>query len=689
MTQSNAKGDAMIITDETMATSEKAGTTTAETGKTVTLSSSSARKPSRIIAAGLAALMLSTTLTALPTDLAPADALSAETAYAAQLTAGSLKANSTSANSGNVKASSETYLNYSNGTFMITSCYSGKCIDVPNASTGNNVAVKTYTNNGTLAQRFYVSRVSNGVYTLQAGCSGRYLADRSGTVVQQTKSNSSYQRWRFVMKGSYAMLKNVGSGRYITVGSSGNFASLTTRAKTGYSNQLFRVNSSQLIASGYYALQSATGGRYLDLSAAGTANNQNVQIWSGNGTNAQKWCFRHMGNNYYRIESAASGKALDLRYNSTANGVNVVQYSCCNWSTQLWHAEICDGGNIMFVNKYYGKALDVNAAANFDGANVQVWNRNSNGPAQRWTLIATKKIPAGSRSVNMNGITIREVTDYNGVKTVSIPNGTYTFRSAVGRMLDVAGDSKNPGANVHIWANNGSNAQKFTLKSVGNGYYEIYGATTNYALDVVNGINANGTNVRMWYANNSGAQRWRAVLYGNDLAFVNECTGRALDVNAAANRDGVNVQIWGCNSNGPAQRWMLSRTTVAPVNTFVNVDECYNTLNMYRSWCGRGGMVRDIALENYAKLRAQELVSKFSHTRPNGEDTRDQIKRIKGDVARAENIARGHGSCSQVMKGWYDSTGHRNNMLHAGLTRVGIAGYSCNGTIYWVQVFSG
>ena len=103
-------------------------------------------------------------------------------------------------------------------------------------------------------------------------------------------------------------------------------------------------------------------------------------------------------------------------------------------------------------------------------------------------------------------------------------------------------------------------------------------------------------------------------------------------------------------------------------------------------------MVRDTALENYARVRAQELVRNRSHTRPNGESALVGIQRIKGNVYAAENIAWGSGSnnqsCSQVMTSWYNSTGHRNNMVNANLTRVGIAGYRYNGTMYWVQVFS-
>ena len=416
------------------------GTATVTIGKTF---AQALTRPSRVMAAGATALALALSLSALPADLGPAPTV--ETAFAAdQFQTGSIDKGATKSDGSAKKkvkvkaAATETVLAYSNGTYMFTSNYGGKCIDIPGSGTANNAAVKTWTNNSSMAQRFYVERQSNGIYTIQAGCSGKYLTDRSGVVVQQTKSTSSYQRWRFVKSGSYVLLKNVATGRYVTVGSSGNSASLTTKSKTGNSNQLFRMSASQLIKNGYYVLWSATGGRHLDVSAASRANNANVQIWTNNGTNAQKWYISHVGNGYYKIVNAASGKALDQVSTSKANGANVVQYTSGNYVNQYWYASISPNGGIVFVNKWSGRVLDVSGGTNRDGQNVQAWNRNDTA-AQRWTPVATTKISAGSRTVYV-GTSVREVTDYNGLKTVSIPDGCYTMRSNVGRMLDVAGN---------------------------------------------------------------------------------------------------------------------------------------------------------------------------------------------------------------------------------------------------------
>ena len=138
---------------------------------------SMAKRRSGLFAAGVTALALSFSLTALPTDLAPMTV--AESAYAAQqVKAGTVS--SSSAKAAVKAASSETFVTNASGSYKFTSAYSSKCIDVPDAATGNNVAVKTYTSNGTLAQRFVVTQVSSGVYAIQVGCSGKYLVDNGG-----------------------------------------------------------------------------------------------------------------------------------------------------------------------------------------------------------------------------------------------------------------------------------------------------------------------------------------------------------------------------------------------------------------------------------------------------------------------------------------------------------------------------
>lgn len=126
---------------------------------------------------------------------------------------------------------------------------------------------------------------------------------------------------------------------------------------------------------------------------------------------------------------------------------------------------------------------------------------------------------------------------------------------------------------------------------------------------------------------------------------------------------------------------------------YVNVNECYNMINQYRTRAGKKRIVRNVNLENYAKIRAKELATKYSHTRPNGQRGTDIIPwslcdKINNSKYAAENIAMRQPTCKTVMEDWYDSKGHRENMLNPNLRKVGIAGYKYNGVMYWVQLFA-
>ena len=145
--------------------------------------------------------------------------------------------------------------------------------------------------------------------------------------------------------------------------------------------------------------------------------------------------------------------------------------------------------------------------------------------------------------------------------------------------------------------------------------------------------------------------------------------------------------------------------------TFIDVTDAYIYLNDFRCekgvwyWnsddttktvfnIGSGNILkplaRDAELEQTAKLRAQEIVKLFSHTRPDGTICFTAYPDL---LALGENIAYGQTTCKEVTDDWketndlYSGQGHRRNMLDSGFNCVGIAGYKVGNTIYWVQAF--
>ena len=123
-----------------------------------------------------------------------------------------------------------------------------------------------------------------------------------------------------------------------------------------------------------------------------------------------------------------------------------------------------------------------------------------------------------------------------------------------------------------------------------------------------------------------------------------------------------------------------------------DIANAYTELNKYRKNAKLKALKKDANLEKLAKIRAEEMAKtgKFSHTRPNGKSS---LTLITGNKAKGENIAMGQTTAAEVTKAWYNSKGHRDNMLSGTtaskkFTKVGIACYTYNGVTYWCQLFS-
>ncbi len=114
-----------------------------------------------------------------------------------------------------------------------------------------------------------------------------------------------------------------------------------------------------------------------------------------------------------------------------------------------------------------------------------------------------------------------------------------------------------------------------------------------------------------------------------------------------------------------------------------------NLVNKYRKQNGLASVKLDSALSGAASTRAKEIVSSFSHTRPNGSSCFTVLSENGISYNGAgENIAYGQSSPDEVMTAWMNSAGHRANILNASFTRLGVGVYESGGTLYWAQLFT-
>lgn len=113
-------------------------------------------------------------------------------------------------------------------------------------------------------------------------------------------------------------------------------------------------------------------------------------------------------------------------------------------------------------------------------------------------------------------------------------------------------------------------------------------------------------------------------------------------------------------------------------------------VNEERAKEGLSALTIDAGLEAAGNVRAKEIVSSFSHTRPNGSSFATAIQE-QGVSYRSsgENIAWGQRSPEEVVDAWMNSPGHRANIMNAKFTRIGVGHYQNGaGTNYWAQLFA-
>ena len=117
--------------------------------------------------------------------------------------------------------------------------------------------------------------------------------------------------------------------------------------------------------------------------------------------------------------------------------------------------------------------------------------------------------------------------------------------------------------------------------------------------------------------------------------------------------------------------------------------EVVRLVNEERAKQGLSALRMDASVTAAAQVRAREIVSTFSHTRPDGRKCFTALEeagvRYRG---AGENIAYGQPSPAAVVNAWMNSPGHRANILNANFTTIGVGHHTAGSTHYWTQFFT-
>lgn len=428
-------------------------------------------------------------------------------------------------------------------------------VDIPGASGTDSTAIQLYSGNGSKAQQFTFTKQSDGSYVIINVNSGKALDVRNGAagnnaVVQQYSANgTNAQRWFIRDSGAGYYLQSA-LGNWVldlSGGNTANGAAIRLYTPNGTASQLFVVSCSGVTVPVDTAVIIKSAGNanlVFDVPSASMANGTRIQLYAANGTNAQRFRFRKIGNGTYGIANVNSGKVLDVYGGSTSNGAVLQQYGSNNTVAQQWTVRDYGSGKISLISVNANKAIDVPGANYASSVALQLYAPNGTA-AQRWVIAKPK--------------TMRErLNEQAAMRRQDLPDGTYTFASKLktSMKMDVYGASRSDCANVQLWAGNGTNAQKWRVMHDANGYVILTSVNSGKVLDVYGGSDANGANVQQYTSNGTYAQKWIAVKNADgSYTFQSALGNKVLDVSGGSSANGANVQLHQTNGSN-AQRWV-------------------------------------------------------------------------------------------------------------------------------------
>ncbi len=139
-------------------------------------------------------------------------------------------------------------------------------------------------------------------------------------------------------------------------------------------------------------IRNVNSGKCVDVFGSSASKNANVQQFSCNGGNNQRWEFVDLGNGQYAIRNINSGLVLDVAGDSRANGANIQQFPWNGGANQRWTTR-GPSNNFELVNVNSGKCMEVQGGGK--GNNVNVAQSQCNRARyQRW--YAGYALPGGS-----------------------------------------------------------------------------------------------------------------------------------------------------------------------------------------------------------------------------------------------------------------------------------------------------
>lgn len=267
------------------------------------------------------------------------------------------------------------FVTRSGGRYEIVNANSGLALDIAGASLANGANLQQWTRNGSAAQRWSlvaVDPLAVGRYTVVSAASRRYALDTKwGSVADgasvQLYSRNSTDAQIFEVENSasagYIVIRSALSGKYLTVDPSQattNGGAICLSAPQGPADwQLWKP---VLTREGMTFISKL--GLVLDVSAGGMWNGNTVQVWTSNGSLAQKFHVVQAGTGYLGVTDF-------LASSSDANG-----------ATRETLSSRADGDSYLFLPAFAGNQVSITCSRS-DGGQTLIISPNRTAASGR------------------------------------------------------------------------------------------------------------------------------------------------------------------------------------------------------------------------------------------------------------------------------------------------------------------
>lgn len=271
---------------------------------------------------------------------------------------------------------------------------SKKVLDISCGSYNDTANVQIWNNDKVQQQKFRIEKVKNTNYYKIISINSAKVLDvqcgnsNFGANINQYSSNGTdNQYWYFkdcgngyynIISKSNGLVLDIASGKV-----NNNGANVQLYYSNGTKAQKFKLLPINIIENATYEIETKlNSNKVLDVAAASKEEGGNIQIWTADNVNQQRFSFEAISPDTYKIISKNSNKALTVNQESK----NVYQSNYNNTDNQKWIIKECGDGYYNIVSKANGLVINILNKTDKNGQNVQVSNfENSN--AQKFRFI--------------------------------------------------------------------------------------------------------------------------------------------------------------------------------------------------------------------------------------------------------------------------------------------------------------